>query len=782
MLKTIRWRLLLACLLCVSFITSAAHAQSDSEWAALKGQVQERASQLETIIEQANSKGLSTAYASVSRHVISTYLLAAQHDKDHVEEVRKIFHQRWWSKKTDPKEADNLPWNELNACVEVADHAIAELQQQIDGKITLADPPDFHKGKMTLGTGTYQLNGKPVFPYSLVWLPETEQYTQAMGNIGGVYYQLSNMKDEKSVAPFLLKGSIEETKSQVQLNSAPLVHLLGHAPAQWMTKEHPEIAKGARNFTKYDIDSPKVRAWIEQLCKIVLPKLTAAGSDQPQLHLLANEPHFATKKGGWKASNGVSELTMQKYRDWIAAHYKTVEAVNESQGSSFASLDDVTVDMPIDSKLRGSAVWYDWCRFNMDRVNDWFAFLKKTTQAADPSHSPVTIKTLGHTLGSDERDGGMDIEYLTKLQDVPGSDLRVVPQGATHYGKNEDGRDTETGWASRYAYLWVDQSMMLDFSRSLCPDRPFYDSEWHGFGSVGWRHHHMERSYVRSALWLAFSHGMGMIKPWLWGRELDGSLNPKADHIGELATQPTAVDAYCRVMKELNAHAEQVSAALPRQRQAVIFYCEESAIQSDEYMPHLTDVYESLKLLNLNVGFVTPSDIKKLDSSSQTLVITPTPYISDESLASISDFQKSNGRIVLVDGDKNFQFTERGARRQNTAKVTGYKNLPLQHVLPMADDLEKIFATLRPTMPLTIEVMDEGGTKAYGVIATQSVDPQSGIISVILNNVSKDVRIVNLRPSKERSGTLGDSITRQPVKGTLRLEPCDVRALKAALR
>lgn len=418
MISQLRVLPLLICVYCV-LISAPAIAQSDAQWKNLKQQVESRASELDALIEKAEHQGLATDRASVSRHVIATYLIAAQYDKDHVEEVRKIFQKVWWYSKTDPKEADKLPWNEMNACLDVAEYAIAELKLQIAGTVKLVKSPDFFSGSMTLGKGSFLLDGKPVFPYSLVWLPGTKEYAEAFGNTGGSFYQLMDFQPNGTVKKWPRKEAVELAGEQAAMNAAPLVHLMGHAPAQWMGREHPEIEHGARYHTKYDIDSPLVRLWIEQLCAEMLPAISNAVGDQLQVHLLANEPHFATKKGGWKAKNGVSQFTMEKYRQWIAAKYQTVDAVNQSHGSSFKSLDQVTVDLPIDPKLRGSALWYDWCRFNMDRVNEWFTFLKRTTQQNDPSASPVSIKTLGHSLGSPDRDGGIDVEYLTKLQEIP---------------------------------------------------------------------------------------------------------------------------------------------------------------------------------------------------------------------------------------------------------------------------------------------------------------------------------------------------------------------------
>jgi beta-galactosidase len=348
---------IVCCLLLSQPVTASDHA----EWEQLTRDVETRLIQLDELIGEANGKGVCTDFASVSRQTIFAFQTAAKHDRENVERVRSIFQTFNHYSKTDPAEADRLALNELKACLDVADHAIAKLRQQLAGTITLSVPPDFSKGQLKLSSGYYRLDGRTVFPSSLVWMPKEEGYMQAFGRLGEAYYTLGNLAENGAVNERSLKRNVELLGNQCKLNAAPLVFFLGHAPAGWMKRQHPEITQGARHFTQYDIDNPLIRNWIKTLCEGVLPGLGQACGDRPQAHLLANEPHFATRKGGWLAKNGVSEHTMRKYRQWIAAKYQSVESLNAVYGTSHEHLDQVTVDLPIDPALRGGPIWYDWC-------------------------------------------------------------------------------------------------------------------------------------------------------------------------------------------------------------------------------------------------------------------------------------------------------------------------------------------------------------------------------------------------------------------------------------
>lgn len=758
---------------CCVVLTVPAHASRDATWETLSRQVEAKRVELVSLIGEARQKGIATDYASVSEHVISTFQLAAQHDRDHMERVRRIFETFRYYDRIDPAETEQLPLKEMKACLDVAEHAWAELRLQLTGDITLREAPNFSQGKTELRAGYYRLDGRTVFPSSLVWMPKTEGFMESFGRLGESYYSLGNLKEKGTLDERVLQRAVRSLEQQGERNAAPLVFFMGHGPAGWMKREHPGILQGARHFTQYDIDSPLIRDWIKSLCAGLLPGMSRAGADRPLVHLLANEPHFSTQRGGWRADNGLSEYSLQKYRDWIAVKYRTVAALNDVYGTAYGNLDQVKVKLPIDPALRGGALWYDWCRFNMDRVNGWFAFLKQQVQANDLHRSPVTIKMLGFTLSTPERDHGLDMETLTKLQDIPGADLRVAPRDAVFYGKQEAGLDPETGWVSRYAYDWVEQSMYLDFTKSLCPDKLFYDSEWHGFGAVSWRHFHLSRDYVRSAFWMAFSHGMGAVKPWLWGRGSDGALKGGADHIGELATQPVALDAYGRVMKELNAHAERVVLAVPTVRRFVIYYCEEAAIQDGHYPEHFKTIYEALKLLNLPVGFTTPSEIMGLDVRQQILIVPPMQFIADPSLTRIQAFQRSGGRVVLFGSPQNFCKNEMGTPRSGARIEDPFVTLMVRGVLPMARDLDTALAEVKPLMPIEVAVADADGKKAYGVIIHQAQDPKTGKPFLLLNNVSKDERRVSLKSH----GRFTDVIIRQSVQNELTLMPCDVRML-----
>ena len=95
----------------------------------------------------------------------------------------------------------------------------------------------------------------------------------------------------------------------------------------------------------------------------------------------------------------------------------------------------------------------------------------------------------------------------------------------------------------------------------------------------------------------------------------------------------------------------------------------------------------------------------------------------------------------------------------------------------MAAALDAQLASVKPRLPLEVEFTDPHGAKAYGVIMSQSIDPKTGIWSLLLNNVSKDQRLVNLKFREGQQGRFRDVMTRQAEQTRFVMQPCDVRLL-----
>lgn len=761
-------------------------ATDAAAWSQLTNDVVSSRSELGELVAQAAAAGLNTDYAYVSQVVIDRFLVFAQYDRDHPSIMSNVVDATegvWWGDKVPnyPHYSLELPFDEMQQCLEVSGNAIAELEAQLATNIVLQTPHDFSTGTMVLTNSFYTLDGQPCFPSTFTWMPADEDLMQAFGRLGGSFLQLTNLGSDETVKASTIKNEREDAFLQSSVNMAPQQVFLGHKAADWMIAAYPAITNGARNFVQYDTDSPLIRDWLTKLFEQIIPEVAGdtGSGDQPRICVMANEPNWATREGGWLAKNGVSTHTMDRYEEWITLKYTTISNLNATYETSYADFSAARSGrvMPIPTSLQGGPIWYDWCRFNMDRINDFFSFLKTGMQGNDPDASPVNIKILGPQLRDEWRDEGLDMEYLTQLQDVMGADNKMSPSTATDLNISES-----LEWMDRYGMDWVDQSMMLDFTKSLCPDKAFYDSEWHGLSTGRWRDFSMDRDYVRAALWLGFTHGMSAMQAWYWQRSADGSIGRGTDYAamaGSVITLPSAMDAYGRTFKELNAHAESVTSLVPRNRSFMLYYCEEAAIQDLDYIPDLISIYESLKLLNVQVGFTTPTHISSLVPAAQTVVVPPTAYISDASYANLIAFNQAGGKGVLVNGSvESFGRNELGVVKTGRTNQVPYVSVALDDSYSMADDLAVALAPIMPTLPVQVDIKDADGQSAYGVLVSQSQDAVSGLTTLSLINVSKDTRTVILTPAHGNELEFSNLITQQAMSETLVMAPYDVLLLR----
>ena len=149
-----------------------------------------------------------------------------------------------------------------------------------------------------------------------------------------------------------------------------------------MKAKHPGIEIGARLFTKYDIDNPEIRRYWEVTLAQIVPNLK--GQTRTRLgYLLANEPHWHTAAKKWDTpvsqiatananwdTGPVSDYTKAKFRTWLEAKHKNIASLNSLWGTSYQSFSEADITVPVDNNLLGTPKWYDWMKFNQDRVTE----------------------------------------------------------------------------------------------------------------------------------------------------------------------------------------------------------------------------------------------------------------------------------------------------------------------------------------------------------------------------------------------------------------------------
>jgi hypothetical protein len=641
--------------------------------------------QLEALRQRAKKADLPTAYADVALRTVRVFQKFIRHDAAHPEKVAKtIANTPTVSEKEAKTLAKRLPAKERRDCQVVLDRAIANLRHALDGKSVRRAPPKRSAWPVVIEDGRFVIDQQPVFPGGITWMPNNPANVRAFGAKASVPTGIARVQPDGGLPAGHLRQLASQAEKHGRMGLWYGLWFGGYRAAEWMKDKYPAVEKGGRHFTAVDIDNPRVRQWVDEMLGDAIPVMLKR-DDFSHLYMSANEPHFATAEGGWAVSP-MSRYTHNKFRDWLKSRHGDIRKLNNLWGSSFSDFESIQFEVPVPTNLIGTPQWYDWCRFNMDRVNDWFTYIHDRMKSYDPE-GLQTIKYVSGVFAG-RRSHGLDFETLCRLQEVMGCDFHTTPKGARHtwWSSTRDipKEGPRQAWEDRYALQWRNQTGSLDFMSSVQPDKPIYDSEWHSLSTGKWRDPNLSHEYVRASLWLAYLHGTQATQVWYWGRRADGTPRGGDGFWASLMTQPIALNAFGQTMKELNASAQAISALANAPKQVYIFYSEESAIQDPDYASSLRTIHEALSLLGLRVGFVTRTMLAEADDVQgryPAIVLPPAEHLADRSLRELGQYAQRDGSLIAV-GRPHYTMDEYGRARPDgeRAFLSEAAHLPLEGV------------------------------------------------------------------------------------------------------
>ncbi len=348
---------------------------NESDFAALRQQVAERLEAFRDLTSKAKETGLDVSREQVTITTAEIFLSYADWDVKHPDALQASI-ATWWQVREKAGEISRqLPLREMRDVMQILDNASRELTELIARPSSRRTVPRTDSTSLVLADGYFHCDGRPTFPSSFIWMPEEDRLHNAYGEIGGTYIAPSNLQPN---------GAGASIRYRPQDLHEPMGYVfLGHSGMpSWVRRQHPEIEVGSRHFTAYDIDHPATREVWRDLLSAAVPKFAGRNIRQGG-YLLANEPHWFSASGEWD-TGPVSDYTQAKFRTWLQEQHRTIGLLNQLWDTQFASFADVVIDVPVDAALRGTPMWYDWCRFNMHRVTDWFSFLKAEIRRHDP--------------------------------------------------------------------------------------------------------------------------------------------------------------------------------------------------------------------------------------------------------------------------------------------------------------------------------------------------------------------------------------------------------------
>lgn len=600
---------------------------------------------LNQLIDQADEAGIDVLREKMTVRTAETFLNYADWDEAHQETNVSYFEQASKYKKDAVKMAEELADFERADVVRMLDQSQSDLKDLLAGRTRRLPTPKVDWAEVVHEGDQLTYQGRPVFLTDWTWKPDTPELTEFHGQQDGFFLMHPYVMNEQGDIHPRVKLALED-KADGKLGFIFLNH---KGTPKWAREKYgPNFVMREDTYTAYDIDSPGAREVNRLLLAGTVPYM--AGKKYSELgYMLCNEPHFYTtkekdtddpKKWGW-ACGSASEYTVAKFRTWLSQRHESIGELNELWGTEFADFDAVQIEVPIYKGLQGTPKWYDWVTFNMDRVTDWFQFLKSEIRKHDPD-AKVHLKVMPNLWTENARGHGLDMEALTRMSGIIGNDCGSA---YNHMWKKPE-------WMDHYVFEWRELCMSHDFFKSVSPEKIMYNTESHFLSTGSSRDLNMDPAYARATFWLAHTQGLTVSQNWFWTRKADGSIPKKAGngYAGSNNQQPRIVNEVHATMMDLNACSEEIMAMQRQKKPIRIFYSKASAVNKPEHMDDVFELYESLHFEGLPLGFVTCDILKTQDPENWDVVLVhKTEFVTAADLAALQEYVDRGGKVI-VDG------------------------------------------------------------------------------------------------------------------------------------
>ncbi len=627
------------CLLCLGiiFFSFNAYAQTLEETA------QQKINELNTLIATAETSGKETIKEKLTVRTAEVFLDYANWDEANISRNAAYFGETWHYKDNASEMANLLPDFERQDIITMLDSALVTMNKVINDELIRKPIPHVDWASITLNNNQLLHEGKPVFLADWTWKPEISLLREYHGQLGDFFITPSYVTNDS--------GSIRASKLN-ELNSKPtgtagFIFINNRNVPQWAIDKYGadfviKDEKGVR-YTEYDIDHPGAKEMMGFLIQGMVPQM--AGKNYSSLgYMMCNEPHFintveANGNLSW-ASSGVSDYTIEAFKVWLQNKHSTISNLNTLWGTGFSNFDAVTITIPISVTLQGTAKWYDWMSFNMDRVTNWYQFMKDEIIASDPN-AKVHLKIIPKHWTDNERTRGLDVEALTRMSGIIGNDAGAVHRSAPW--------NTEP-WEAKYIFEWSEMSMGHDFFKSVSPNKIMFNTETHFLSTKASINLYLNPLHSRATYWLAHTQGLNASQTWYWSRREDGSPRNENDggYAGSNNHQPRVVNEVHATLMDLNAHSEDITAFQEQRKPIRIFYTKASSINKPKHMDDVLELYESLSFEGVPLGFVT-KDILLNESYNDwdVVLVHKTQFVTEADKEALQTYINAGGKVIM---------------------------------------------------------------------------------------------------------------------------------------
>ncbi len=743
-------------------------------------EVENKIEKLEVLIEQVKKKGQDVTREEMTIHTAKLFLDYADFDEANPEKTLEACKLSSVYKNEAEKIATLLPNYQREESFKMINDAISTLQDIIDGKVVYRKPvPEVDWTTVKYDSGVMKTpEGQPVFLGDFNFKPINERLTKYYGYSKGFHYDLGLLGEDLVIAQWK-KDELAEVTEMNTLGST----FLGHgAPKDWMKEKYPEIVKGARLFTKYDIDNPNIRVFWDKIFSQIVPSLQGLQCSSLG-YLLANEPHWhtaahtwdtpkdelASAKPGWDTGE-VSDYTIEKFIAWLEDTHGDIATLNKFWKTTYSDFDDVKITIPLDNEIFGTAKWYDWMKFNQWRCTEWFQFLISTIQKYDPS-AVANVKVMPELWAENTRDHGLDFEAITELSGVIGNDAAASKEKAW-------GVDGE--WKENYMFSWRSMCMTFDLFRSISPEKLNYNSESHFTMNTGFQDLYLSKEYARCVYWLSSILGGDVNHSWVWSRKDDEStkdysvniIQTGQSHVGSFTTQPRIMNEKTKTLMDLSAHGYDIEALQGMNQPIRIFYSETSALNKRKHMDEQFELYERLFFTGNPIGFVTKNILNNQDHSNWDVVlIKNTEYVTVDEAQALQSYLDNGGTVII---DRNSITRNQYMIKHPSSVTLKASNGQLIQASSLDDYEELALANMKSSNKTPLELV-ETNSKGRNLCFWRALETKPGRYVMTITNLGRvDSKVKITMRGKTDAVECRDLLTYQMKNGEMTIKPEEV--------
>lgn len=646
-------------------------------------------------------------------------------------------YRKWYGDLHGCSLGEAVPCKELSKIVDLLNRAGEDINKLQNGNNRRPVPSHLMNGTVAKGSYLYR-NGdltKPVFPGGY----NHGNYAFYYGFPSDVVSQVMTVgQDSEEVVAHIATllptpdGAVNVSEVQRIVDSFDRLYQFGLQSGlvlmcklpDWVVQRYPEIAWYMQSSCKYNIDHPMIRTLWEEGLTALMGKLKS----HPALHSirLGNEVFFGIVGN----QTPISNYTTEKWHTWLTDKYGDIHTLNAAWKSLYKNFSDVlfpTKKEKDSGLLYGTARWYDFCRFNADRVIDYYTWFTGLVRKLDED-VPTHVKYVNKDLFNANMANGLDRFALNKLTNWSGCDTRIMtaPAAAINTPNRNPGQYA-LDWLTTIGYTWM---------RSTSPDKLVVDMEIHPISTVKQRNGSVPDNHITAAIWIAHLQGLSLHLLWAWPRLADGSY--LFDEVDTIPLLPQVVDNYARSLDYINALGPEVVAlANDAPRPICMLWSVISSMQDHQsYLYAQVDAFEALTFFGPQLRFIAEPDIdeKGVDSSCTVLVVPGQRYVSDDTVTAVKKYIDQGGNVTVVGNSLVFNYNEAGVPRPSSA-LDWLKNLTY---IPDQDPTQLLRAMephLQPAAPQRLVMCMQNVTnttrddsKERKIRGTQAMETAWGVI------------------------------------------------------